>query len=59
MITKKSSQFVNFGMAYVTCMKVHLIKRQSIEEYAALNAGSRLPFALWLTSIKAADWNLP
>jgi mRNA interferase HigB len=38
-------------------MKVHLIKKQSIEDYAAANPASRLPFAIWLTAIKGADWS--
>ena len=40
-------------------MKVHLIKHQTIEQYAAKNAGSRAAFDHWLTSIKNADWFEP
>jgi len=40
-------------------MKVHLIKKQSIEEYATQNSMSRVPFSEWLTKIKYADWNSP
>ena len=40
-------------------MKVHLIKRQTIEDYAARHARSRSSFALWLTAVKYADWNTP
>jgi len=38
-------------------MKVHLIKKQSIEDFVLENAGARLPFKTWLTGIKKADWN--
>ena len=40
-------------------MRVHLIKKQTIENYAAENAGSRKPFFLWLSAIKFADWEEP
>ncbi|MEZ5045665.1 MAG: type II toxin-antitoxin system HigB family toxin [Chitinophagaceae bacterium] len=40
-------------------MKVHLIKKQSIEEYATQNSMSRVPFSEWLTKVKYADWNNP
>ena len=40
-------------------MKVHLIKRQTVEDYAAGHARSRSVFALWLTALKYADWNTP
>jgi mRNA-degrading endonuclease HigB of HigAB toxin-antitoxin module len=40
-------------------MKVHLIKRQTAEDYAAGHARSRSAFALWLTALKYADWNTP
>src|ERR1051326_8227686 len=40
-------------------MKVHLIKKQTIEEYAAKNARSRSSFENWLTTLKYADWNKP
>lgn len=39
-------------------MKVHLIKRQTVETYATTHARSR-SFALWLTAVKYADWNTP
>jgi mRNA interferase HigB len=39
-------------------MRVHLIKKQTIEDYAAKNAGSRLPLAEWLTKLKFADWEI-
>lgn len=40
-------------------MKVHLIKRQTIEDYIEHNARSRSSFRLWLLSLKGADWNSP
>ena len=40
-------------------MKVHLIKRQTVEDYAVQHARSRSSFALWLTAVKYADWNTP
>jgi len=40
-------------------MKVHLVKRHTIEEYARDNAGSRIPFRLWLLVLNGADWNTP
>lgn len=40
-------------------MRVHLIKKQTVENYAAANAGSRRPLNLWLGVIKYADWEGP
>lgn len=40
-------------------MKVRLIRRETIEEYARHNAQSRVSFTEWLTKIKYADWNEP
>ena len=40
-------------------MRVHLIKRQSIEGYVRGNAQSKAPFGMWLAIIKRADWNVP
>ena len=37
-------------------MKVHLIKRQTIEDYATENAGCRLSFRIWLNVLRFADW---
>jgi mRNA interferase HigB len=37
-------------------MKVHLIRRESVELFCALNVHSRNAFELWLTKIKYADW---
>jgi mRNA interferase HigB len=37
-------------------MRVHLIKKQTIENYAEANAQSKVPFNHWLNAIKIADW---
>lgn len=38
-------------------MRVHLIKRQTIEQFVAKNARGRSSFQNWLTAIRFADWN--
>ncbi len=40
-------------------MRVHLIKRQTIEQFVAKNARGRSSFQNWLTTIRFADWNKP
>ncbi len=40
-------------------MRVHLIRRQSIEEFVLKNARSRASFETWLSIIKRADWKKP
>jgi mRNA interferase HigB len=40
-------------------MKIHLIRKETIEDYAAANARSRTSFEEWLTKIKYADWEIP
>lgn len=40
-------------------MRVHLIKKQSIEQFVTKNARSRSSFGNWLTLIRFADWNKP
>ena len=40
-------------------MKVRLIKRKSIEDFAIQNAASRSSFRIWLTLLKNADWTEP
>lgn len=40
-------------------MKVRLIKKRSIEEFALQNAAGRNSFRIWLTVIKNADWAEP
>jgi mRNA interferase HigB len=40
-------------------MKIRLIKRKSIEDFADKNARSRSSFRIWLTVLKYADWESP
>lgn len=40
-------------------MKVHLIRKETIEEFARQNPQSRAPLKDWLTKIKYADWETP
>lgn len=40
-------------------MRVHLIKKQSIEAFVLTNARSRSSFAVWLSIVRHADWNEP
>jgi len=40
-------------------MKVHLIKKQSIEDYILNNARSRPSFEIWLSILKWVEWNEP
>lgn len=40
-------------------MKVHLIKKQTLEEYARHNARSRPSLTIWLSILNGADWNEP
>jgi len=40
-------------------MKVHLIKKQTIEDYILRNARSRASFEIWFSIIKLVDWQEP
>jgi mRNA interferase HigB len=40
-------------------MKIHLIKKETIEEYARLNAASKTSLMEWLARIKYSDWKDP
>jgi mRNA interferase HigB len=40
-------------------MKVHLIKKQSIENYVLDNARSKKSFEIWLSILKRVDWSEP
>lgn len=40
-------------------MKVHLIRRETIEEFAIQNARSRISFEEWLSKLKYANWKKP
>lgn len=37
-------------------MKVHLIRKETIEYFAKKNAQSRVSFTEWLTKTRYADW---
>jgi mRNA interferase HigB len=38
-------------------MRVHLIKKQTIEDFVKENAAGRIPFTEWLSKMKFAEWN--
>lgn len=40
-------------------MKVHLIKKQTIEDYIADNARSRASFDIWMNVINYTNWEIP
>lgn len=40
-------------------MKLHLIKKQSVEDYILRNARSRVSFEIWYSLLKRVDWNEP
>jgi mRNA interferase HigB len=40
-------------------MKIHLVKRETIEEYMIRQARSRTSFEDWLEKVKSADWITP
>lgn len=40
-------------------MRVHLIKRQSIEDFVAMNSRHWHSFEDWLEKIRRADWEKP
>ena len=40
-------------------MKVHLIRKQTIEDFVRENARSRPSFAAWLSALRFVDWNAP
>lgn len=40
-------------------MRVRLIKKKTIEDFALQNANSRSSLRMWLTIIKMADWETP
>ena len=40
-------------------MKIHLIKKQTVENYIVKNARSKVSFEIWLSIIKYADWKEP
>ena len=40
-------------------MKVHLIRKQTIETFAQQKAQSRVGFEEWTTKLKYANWEVP
>lgn len=38
-------------------MKIHLIKKKTIEEFVTANARSKSSFSIWLLNLKYAEWN--
>ncbi|NNV54090.1 type II toxin-antitoxin system HigB family toxin [Panacibacter sp. KCS-6] len=40
-------------------MKIHLIRKESIEDFVKQHARSRVTFQGWLAKLKYADWDLP
>jgi len=40
-------------------MKIHLIKEKTIRNFVIDNAGSKIFFEEWLSSLKKANWNKP
>lgn len=40
-------------------MKIHIIKKQTVEDYIIRNARSKSSFEIWFSILKRADWNEP
>jgi mRNA interferase HigB len=40
-------------------MKIHLIKKQTIEDYIKKNARSKASFEIWFSVLKRVDWKEP
>ena|SRR5271157_2436882 len=40
-------------------MRVHLIKKQTIQDFFDSHAAARRSFENWITTIKYSDWNTP
>ena len=54
------SLFVNFLFKFVVFfMKIHLIKKESIEKFILVYPDSRLPFRNWITALKGTSWAAP
>ncbi|MEI6434618.1 MAG: type II toxin-antitoxin system HigB family toxin [Bacteroidota bacterium] len=51
-----SSQFVNRYIISYLFMRVHLIKKQTIQNYVDGHAPGKSSFENWVTTIKYADW---
>ena len=50
---------MNFLYLCIAGMRVHVIKKQTIEDFSADNAGARAGFRLWLALAKVSDWEVP
>jgi len=40
-------------------MRVHLIEKQTVQDYMDGHASGRSSFENWLTGVKYADWDTP
>ena len=40
-------------------MKIHVIKKQTVEDYISKNARSRVSFEIWFSILKRAQWDVP
>ena len=40
-------------------MRVHLVKKQTIQNFVISHASGKSSFENWVTVIKYADWNIP
>ena len=40
-------------------MQVHLVKKQTIQNYVISHASGKSSFEKWMTVIKYADWKIP
>lgn len=40
-------------------MRVHLIKKQTLEHFAYVHPSSKTPLSDWIAKIKFADWGKP
>ena len=40
-------------------VKVHLVRKESVEDYLVVNTKARSSFETWLNQLKEADWYMP
>ena len=40
-------------------MKIHVVKKQTIEDYIIKNARSKVSFEIWFSILKRANWEAP
>ena len=50
---------MNISKIQLPLMKVHLIKKQAIEDFTSKHARSSKSFQIWLAILKHADWEKP